>query len=45
MLDPSLQGVAPCEDCPDGMTLNAVQKLRGKDSWQAQACTVGLRVI
>ena len=45
MLDPSLQGVAPCEDCPDGMTLNAVQKLRGKDSRQAQACTLGLRLI
>jgi hypothetical protein len=32
MLDQYLQGVAPCKDCPDGMTLNGVQKLRGKDS-------------
>jgi len=45
MLDQFLQGVAPCKDCPDGMTLNGVQKLRGKDSRQAQACTVGLRII
>ena len=45
MLDQFLQAVAPCKDCPDGMTLNVVQKLRGKDSPQEQACTVGLRLV
>lgn len=32
-------------DCPDGITLNVVQKLRGKDLRQAQVCTVGLLLI
>lgn len=32
-------------DCPYGMTLNVVQKLRGKDLRQAQVCTVGLLLI
>ncbi|MEG4044488.1 MULTISPECIES: hypothetical protein [unclassified Microcoleus] len=37
--------LVPGADCPDGITLNAVQKLRGKDSRQAQVCTVGLRLV
>ncbi|MCC3414687.1 MAG: hypothetical protein JGK24_21750 [Microcoleus sp. PH2017_29_MFU_D_A] len=41
----SLQGVAPGADCPYGITLNVVQKLRGKDSREAIACTVGLLLI
>lgn len=32
-------------DCPDGMTLNVVQKLGGKDLQQAQVCTLGLLLI
>ncbi len=32
-------------DCPHGITLNVVQKLRGKDLPQAQVCTVGLLLI
>ena len=45
MLDQSLQGVAPGADCPYGMTLNVVQKLRGKDSRQAIACAVSLLLV
>ncbi|WP_293147663.1 MULTISPECIES: hypothetical protein [unclassified Microcoleus] len=41
----SLQGVAPGADYPYGITLNAVQKLRGKDLRQAQVCTVGLLLM
>ncbi|MEG4530507.1 hypothetical protein [Microcoleus sp. D2_18a_D3] len=43
---PSLAQIVlvPGADCPDGITLNAVQKLR-KDSRQAQVCTVGLRLV
>ena len=32
-------------DYPDGITLHVVQKLRGKDSRQAIACTGGLLLI
>lgn len=32
-------------DCPHGITLNVVQKLRGKDLPQAQVYTVGLLLI
>ncbi len=33
-------------DCPHGITLNVMQKLRrGKDLRQAQVCTVGLLLI
>ena len=45
MLDQSLQGVAPGADCPYGITLNVVQKLRGEDLRQAQVCTVGLLLV
>ncbi len=41
----SLQGVAPGEDCRYAITLNVVQKLRGKYSRQAIACTVGLLLV
>ncbi|WP_333030423.1 MULTISPECIES: hypothetical protein [unclassified Microcoleus] len=36
---------APGADCPYGITLNVVQKLRGKDSRPALACTVDLRLV
>ncbi len=41
----SLQGVAPGADCPDGMTLNVLQKLRGKDLPQAIVCTLVLLLV
>ncbi|MEG4842570.1 hypothetical protein [Microcoleus sp. B9-D4] len=37
--------LVPGADCPYGITLNAVQKLRRKDSRQAQVCTVDVRLV